>query len=79
MLLTPQFSKAIESMKDVINSGLKWSLVLYGEEVETYLRNSVNPVEKAFWKGKTVIDFSVFPYEAVSSHSFCIFCESMLT
>ncbi len=65
-LMTPRFEQAVENMKDVINSDLSWSMVTYGEEVETYLENSEDPVEQAFWNGRTIIDFAEFPYDAVS-------------
>ncbi len=64
-LLMPKYTLPIENMKEVVESALPWTMVLYGEEVETYLEQSVDPVEKGFWDGKTVIPYNEFPLEQV--------------
>jgi hypothetical protein len=35
---------------DVLESGLSWGLILYGEEEETLLAESKDPVLSAIWK-----------------------------
>ncbi len=65
--MTPQYEKAIDTMYDIVNSKLPWTMVLYGEEVETQLMTSQDPIEKAFWDGKTVVDFYDFPYETIKT------------
>ncbi len=61
-LMTPQYEKAIDTMHDIVNSKLPWTMILYGEEVEAHLMTSKNPIEKAFWNGKTAVGYEPFSY-----------------
>ncbi len=65
-LLKPEFSQPINKVEDVVSSGLPWSMVLYGEEIESYLEQSEMPVEQKLWEeGKTVIPYEEFPINEV--------------
>ena len=54
-LITPSFTEPINSLAEVIDSGLEWGLVLYGEEEEIQMAQSTDPVISKIWKDKTVV------------------------
>ena len=66
--LTPKYTRPIENMQDVVDSGLPWTMTITGEEVETYLANTEVPLEKRLWEGKTVVPYSDFPHKEVCSN-----------
>ena len=41
-----------DNLKEVLDSGLGWGLILYGEEEEKFLEASTDPVLSAIWAGK---------------------------
>ena len=43
-LMTPNYEKEIDTMKDVLDSGLPWNLILYGEEIEGEMAGSDDPI-----------------------------------
>ncbi len=65
-LLRPRFSEPIDNMEKIVNSGLPWTMALFGEEIEFYLQTSQVPVERDFWEGKTVREYAEFPIEEVT-------------
>ena len=54
-LITPSFTEPINSLAEVIDSGLEWGLVLYGEEEEIQMAQSTDPVISKIWNDKTVV------------------------
>ena len=54
-LITPTFTEPINTLAEVIESGLEWGLVLYGEEEEIQMAQSTDPVISKIWKDKTVV------------------------
>ncbi len=65
--MAPQYEKAIETMQEVVNNKLPWTMVLHGEEVETHLMTSEDPIEKAFWNGKTVVTVQDTKYKTIKA------------
>jgi len=63
--LTPKVEPPVDSLLDVVENGLPWTMTITGEEIETYLANSELPLEKRLWDGKTVVPYSHFPHEQV--------------
>ena len=51
-LTTPTFTKPINTLKEVVESGLEWGMVMYGEEEERMMAQSKDPVISAIWKYK---------------------------
>ncbi len=49
ILLTPRLGKKITTIKEVIESGLSWSMPLYGEDLDVWLAKQENVVLKKFW------------------------------
>ena len=60
-LTTPTYSASINSLKKVLESGLPWEMVLYGEEEEAMMARSTDPVIKKIWQDKDVVEFSPTP------------------
>ncbi len=67
LLLSPGRGKPIDTMEDIVNSNLPWTIVLYGIHLDNELSKSVDKVEKAFWEGKTEVEYDEFPYELMKS------------
>ncbi len=63
--MTPKYTEPVENMLDVVESGLPWTMTITGEEIETYLANTEEPVEQQLWAGKTVVPYSDFPHKEV--------------
>ena len=51
-MITPTFTKPIQTLKEVVESGLEWGMVMYGEEEERMMAQSTDPVISAIWKYK---------------------------
>ncbi len=66
-LSRPSVAAPIDSMGEIVSSGLPWHIVLYGDEVGTVLSESEDPVERAFWRDKTPAPFEVFPVDEVGN------------
>ncbi len=65
--LRPEYRDPIDTMEDIVESGLPWKIVLYGVELDNYLETSQDPVVRKFWEGKTVIPYDEFPFEHVGA------------
>ena len=66
-MITPTFTKPINTLAEVIESGLEWGLVLYGEEEEIQMAQSTDPVISTIWRDKNVVPLEEHA-NAVSSH-----------
>ena len=67
VLTNPQLTKPISNLEDVVNSGLSWNMVLFGENVERMLSESTDPVHKQFWRGKDILEYNeILPFHRVS-------------
>ena len=51
-LTTPTFSSPINTLAEVIESGLPWGMVMYGEEEERLMAESTDPVISTIWNDK---------------------------
>ncbi len=60
-LTTPAFTSPINTLAEVLKSGLPWQMVLYGEEEEEMMAQSQDSVIKAIWTGKQVVDYAPTP------------------
>ena len=54
----PVRSAAVDTLEEILGSGLRWEMVLYGEPMEDYMAETDDPVISAIWQGKDVVDFS---------------------
>ena len=54
----PVRSAAVDTLEEILASGLRWEMVLYGEPMEDYMADTDDPVISAIWQGKDVVDFS---------------------
>ena len=66
-LTTPTFTKPINSLADVIESGLEWGMVMYGEEEERMMAESTDPVISTIWRDKIEE-----PYRPIPPVRYCI-------
>ena len=57
-LVFPVRSAAVDTLEEILASGLRWEMVLYGEPMEDYMAETDDPVISAIWQGKDVVDFS---------------------
>ncbi len=64
-LSNPGMTEPISTIEGVVDSGLQWNMVLYGEDVETFLSLSEDPVLEKFWNGKEVAPHETVPYDRV--------------
>ena len=60
-ITTPQLTKPIHTLNQLIKSGLPWDMVLYGEEVETALAESEEFIFKTIWDQKNVVPYQSTP------------------
>ncbi len=65
---TPSYTRAMDTLADLVAGELPWTMVIYGAEVETFLATSPDPVHSAFWKRKKVVGFRSYPFDRVGSH-----------
>ena len=57
-LVIPVRTGAVDTLEGILESGLRWEMVLYGEPMEDYMAETDKPIVKAIWDGKDVVDFS---------------------
>jgi len=48
----PSFTQPIDSLEDLVNGGIPWEMVEYGEGIEGFLANSDHPTLKKFWQNR---------------------------
>ena len=49
-----------------MDSGIPWSMYLYGEDLDLYLSRTEDPTLKTFWDENNVVqEYQDFPYERV--------------
>jgi hypothetical protein len=56
-LSTKRYSKTIRTYSEVLSSKIPFDMVLYGEELETSLAKTTEPVTAGIWQGKQVVEF----------------------
>ena len=64
-LITPEYAKPINTIQDVVDSGLPWKVVLYGTTFERILDQTQVEPYVTFWKNKEATKFNDFPLETV--------------
>ena len=64
-LASPARKQPIGSLQELVQSGLPYTFVLYGEPSEKELEMSQDPTIKKFWENKQVIPYEDFSYERV--------------
>ena len=58
-LTTPEYGSPIDTLRDVLESGLPWGMVLYGEEEEMMMANSpLGSDIRTIWDGKIIKPYS---------------------
>ena len=57
-LITPLHAAPVDTLEDILESGLRWEMVLYGDPAQDYMAETDDPVIKAIWEGKNVVEFS---------------------
>ena len=63
--MSPLVSERIETMQDVVDSGLPWDFVLYGEQIETVMATSDDPLLSTLWNGMNFVEYSFTGRERV--------------
>ena len=64
-LISPEYTKAMETIEDIVNSGLPWKIVLFGSSHESLLSDNPDEPYATFWKRKEVVPYSDFPHDIV--------------
>ncbi len=54
-LTDPDMTEPINTVEELVKSEYTWSMVLYGEDVETELSLSEDPILKRLWDDKEVV------------------------
>merc|ERR1712198_221261 len=57
-LTLPVYQPPIDTLKDVLDSGLPWGMVLYGEEEEEMMASSEDAVIRRIWDEKNIKPYS---------------------
>jgi hypothetical protein len=57
----PTFTSPINTLSEVLESKLPWGMVLYGEEEETMMAKSTDPVIQRIWSKKNVEEYAPIP------------------
>ncbi len=67
-LMNPKMKEPIETMEDLVaQDEAPYYMVLWGEEVETYISQSQDPALKKFWKDKVAPEYGTYvDYDLVS-------------
>ncbi|XP_059088023.1 glutamate receptor ionotropic, NMDA 2D-like isoform X1 [Tigriopus californicus] len=60
-MTNPLFTQPIRTLEELIDSGLPWGMVLYGEEEEEMMAESTDPVIQVIWRDKIVTEYSQVP------------------
>ena len=60
-LTTPSYTAPMNNLKDVIDSGLPWAMVLYGEDEQRMMAESQNPIIKTIWEEKITEKYQPVP------------------
>ena len=71
-LTTPSSDQPIRTVRELVDSGLPYNTVLYGESVEVALNQTRDPLLKEFWGGKEVVEYEAVPYEKVLHDDFAM-------
>ncbi len=69
-LLKPDMHPAVETISDVVNSGLPWSMVQWGDTLGVSLSLAQDQDTKTFWEDMKSAEYTNFPYEIVRSIKF---------
>ena len=68
-LTKPMYSKTITTYEELVNAGLPWDMVLYGEEIEVFLEQTNDEVLSKLWKEKIIAEYDQYLTERVSEIS----------
>jgi len=60
-LTTPAYTTPINTLADVVKSGLPWGMVLYGEEEQEMMAESTDPIISTIWNKKYVAEYAPTP------------------
>ena len=64
-LTNPTYESSIETLVDILDSGLPWDMVLYGEEIERLMAESDDPVISKIWRDKGIAEYAYVDVERV--------------
>ena len=64
-LLRPDHTEPIETVKDVVDSGLPWNFVFHGFYLEHFMEKHEDGDYKRFWDEKETLEYDEFPFERV--------------
>ncbi len=64
-LIKPNYVEPINSIQDVVDSGLPWKLVLYGATNERILHDSSDEPYVTFWRNKETVPFNSYQIDVV--------------
>ena len=67
-LLKPDLSPPIELLSDIVNSGIPWKVVMYGDLAQSWSSTLMhNDAYRRYWEGKIPLKFTDFPFEVVKA------------
>ena len=70
-LISPDYTDPINSIQDVVDSGLPWKVVLYGTTYERMYEAHTEEPYVTYWRDKQAVPFNDFPIDTVGRIIFC--------
>ncbi len=67
LLLRPVPGNTVDTVPDVVGSGLPWKVVVYGGWLENVVANMKDPVVQEYWKDKVALRPAQIPFQIVRS------------
>ena len=66
-LVTPVYEEAVDTLEEIVASTLHVELTILGEEVESYMAESPDPLISQIWKRKEPVGYKPFDYQRVGA------------
>ncbi len=65
LLLRPIPGNTVDTVPDVVDSGMPWKVVDYGGWLEDVVANTKDPVVQKYWKDKVALRPAQIPFQMV--------------
>ncbi len=63
--LRPELSARVRTLRDVLESGLPWKIIVYGDDFELEWERSEDEDVRRFWQEKVPLSYQEHPLEMV--------------
>ncbi len=62
-LISPVLPNPVDTLEELVESGLSWNMVQYFHPLEEALATSDNPAKRKIWEDKVLVPYDAWPYE----------------